>query len=77
MMAPPSQMIFTSFMCTSVMRIARLITMLCTWACPAAKRTTMAALIFLLASSSSAAPKSLSSSPLSSPLPNSPRMWTS
>lgn len=66
------QSMFSTF-AYSVMRIAHLTTMLCTWACPAAKRTTMVALTFPPASSSSAAPKSLSSFPHSSPPPNSPR----
>lgn len=58
----------------SVMRIAHLTTMLCTWAFPAARKTTMAVPISPQASSSSAAPKSLSSFPHNSLLPNSPRM---
>lgn len=65
--------VFSTF-AYSVMRIALLTTMLCTWAYPAAKKTTMAVLTSLLVSSSSAAPKNLSSFPPNSPPLNLLRM---
>lgn len=67
-----NQSVFYAFAC-SAMRIAHLTTTLYTWACPAAKRTTMAAPTFPPASSSSAAPKSRFSYPHNSLPPNSPR----